>query len=98
MLLSAPPKNWRGVYNHWDSYPTGLGRELWNHLQTVLRNGTTLEGFARELLTYDDWRIKVGISYEFINPSRRVYGDLMLTSYNMRVLICFCFLHTILIS
>ena len=50
------PKNWRGVYNHWDSYPTRLGKELWNHLQTVLKNGTTLEGFARDLLAYDDWR------------------------------------------
>ncbi len=50
------PSNWRGVYNHWDSYPTGLGRDVWQHLQEVLANGTSLEEFARELLTYDDWR------------------------------------------
>jgi hypothetical protein len=50
------PSKWRGVYNHWDSYPTCLGRAVWEHLQTTLKNGKTLEEFARELLTYDDWR------------------------------------------
>jgi len=23
---------WQGVYNHWDSYPTALGKDLWDHL------------------------------------------------------------------
>jgi len=50
------PENWRGVYNHWDSYPTGLGQAVWQHLQTILEEGKTLDEFARELLTYDDWR------------------------------------------
>jgi len=48
--------SWRGVYNHWDSYPTGLGQQVWQHLQSGLANGKTLEEFACELLTYDDWR------------------------------------------
>ncbi len=39
------PKNWRGVYNHWDSYPTGLGRSIWQHLQETLTNGKTLNDF-----------------------------------------------------
>jgi len=50
------PARWRGVYNHWDSYPTGLGQAVWQYLQTILKEGKTLEEFARELLTYDDWR------------------------------------------
>lgn len=44
---------WLGVYNHWDSYPTGLGKELWDYLH---QDGLDLEGFAKELLKYDDWR------------------------------------------
>ena len=50
------PENWRGVYNHWDSYPTGLGQQVWQHLHTVLSNSTTLDDFSRALLRYDDWR------------------------------------------
>ena len=50
------PCSWRGVYNHWDSYPTGLGQDVWQHLQTILSNGGKLEEFACELLSYDDWR------------------------------------------
>ncbi|MEM3658424.1 MAG: hypothetical protein QXQ66_08445 [Candidatus Hadarchaeum sp.] len=42
---------WVGVYNHSDSYPTGLGKELWDHLKTQ-----DLRAFAEELLRYDDWR------------------------------------------
>ena len=42
---------WRGIYNHSDSYPTGLGKELWEHLKEK-----DLNKFAEELLHYDDWR------------------------------------------
>lgn len=42
-----------GVYNHWDSYPQGLGKELWDYLH---RDGIDLKQFADELLKYDDWR------------------------------------------
>jgi len=42
---------WRGVYNHSDSYPSGLGKELWEHLKE-----NDLNKFAEELLRYDDWR------------------------------------------
>ena len=31
-------EGWRGVYNHWDSYPTGLGKELWDYLHEVKRD------------------------------------------------------------
>ena len=50
------PAKWRGVYNHWDSYPSGLGSAVWQHLQTIFKDGETFEAFACELLTYDDWR------------------------------------------
>jgi len=44
--------SWVGVYNHSDSYPTGLGKELWDYLKEV----KDLKRFADELLSYDDWR------------------------------------------
>lgn len=47
----AQGDGWRGVYNHSDSYPTWLGKKLWDHLQ-----GRDLEQFAKELLQYGDWR------------------------------------------
>ena len=50
------PDAWRGVYNHYDSYPTGLGVAFWQHLQELLKEGKSPEDFARELLAYDDWR------------------------------------------
>lgn len=46
-------EGWRGVYNHWDSYPTGLGKEVWDYLH---QNGVDLQQFAKELLEYGDWR------------------------------------------
>lgn len=52
------PKAWRGVYNHYDSYPTGLGKMLWDHIR-----GKDLKDFAEKLLGYDDWEsyLKGGI-------------------------------------
>jgi hypothetical protein len=44
-------KAWRGVYNHSDSYPTGLGQEVFDHLKKV-----DLKEFAKNILTYSDWR------------------------------------------
>lgn len=46
---------WIGVYNHWDSYPTGLGKELWLHLQELKQQGK-LKEFPQKLLAFDDWR------------------------------------------
>lgn len=43
------PDKWVGVYNHWDSYPTGLGGDVWEEWK---RNPQLPE----ELLQYDDWR------------------------------------------
>lgn len=44
---------WRGVYNHSDSYPTGLGKELWDYLH---QDGVDLIKFGEELMHYGDWR------------------------------------------
>ena len=45
-------ENWRGVYNHYDSYPTGLGRDLFEHIKTQ----SDVQTFANNLLQFDDWR------------------------------------------
>jgi len=46
------PKAWRGVYNHFDSYPTGLGIDVWD----LLLHEKDLNEFAERLLSFDDWR------------------------------------------
>lgn len=45
---------WVGVYNHYDSYPDGLGKELYDRLSGKTTN--ELKEFANELLEYGDWR------------------------------------------
>ena len=47
--------SWRGVYNHYDSYPEGLGADLFEHLQ-----GKDLHQFAKDLMRFDDWRDYLG--------------------------------------
>lgn len=32
VIARAKGDGWEGVYHHWDSYPTGLGRKLWTAL------------------------------------------------------------------
>ena len=51
VVALAQGDDWVGVYNHSDSYPTGLGRAVWAHLQS--------EGVAKvqeKMLQFDDWR------------------------------------------
>lgn len=48
---------WRGVYNHFDSYPEGLGKDVWDHLKTQV---DSLKDFATKLLETDDWRNYLG--------------------------------------
>ncbi len=53
VAIKADFGQWRGVYNHYDSYPSGLGKELWDYLKG---HNIDLKKFAGELLQYDDWR------------------------------------------
>lgn len=50
------PEQYNGRYNHYDSYPTGLGAEVWATVQEFRRRDGHLHGFAQELLQYTDWR------------------------------------------
>lgn len=45
-------KGWVGVYNHFDSYPTGLGQELFQ----ALHESPDLKATAKNLLKLGDWR------------------------------------------
>jgi hypothetical protein len=49
-------KRWRGVYNHYDSYPTGLGKDLYEHLIDVRNSGKSLAEIGEDILRFDDWR------------------------------------------
>ncbi len=50
-------EKWRGVYNHWDSYPTGLGRRVWLHIRKKwIEQGRDPKEFPKKLLEYGDWR------------------------------------------
>lgn len=46
------PKAWRGVYCHYDSYPSGLGRKIWHAAE---KEGG-FESLAKEILRYDCWK------------------------------------------
>jgi hypothetical protein len=83
-------KSWRGVYNHSDSYPQGLGAALHEYLLI-----TDLKKFAKDLIRYDDWRDYLnggvckycggiglgqphsisGVIHESLNPGQDKYPD-----------------------
>ena len=50
------PDHWDARYNHWDSYPTALGADVWHTAQQFLQQDGHLQGFARRLLGFTDWR------------------------------------------
>lgn len=49
---------WEGVYNHYDSYPEGLGKDVTEAVKLV--PAPQLQNWCLELLKCDDWR-------EFLN-------------------------------
>jgi hypothetical protein len=51
------PKKWEGLYNHFDSYPSGLGAELYEHLtRQIVVERKTLAEVCDNILKFDDWR------------------------------------------
>jgi len=59
---------WIGVYNHWDSYPSGLGKDLWDYLH---QDGVEVKDFAEAILRYDDWRNFIGGGISLVGEHRR---------------------------
>jgi hypothetical protein len=55
---------WLGVYNHWDSYPTGLGEDVFEATKEIPAN--QLQNWCLALLKNDDWR-------EFVNEGECEY-------------------------
>jgi len=45
------PLKWEGVYNHCDSYPGGLGSDLWR----ILSHERNVEKFCKMLLEHESW-------------------------------------------
>jgi hypothetical protein len=55
-IAVGTPDKWRGVYNHWDSYPTHLGVLLADRIRKKIKQGETLKQICDDILNYDDWR------------------------------------------
>ena len=50
------PDQFHARYNHYDSYPSGLGPKVWTTVRQFLSDDGDLYGFACTLLGYTDWR------------------------------------------
>lgn len=48
-------KGWKGIYNHFDSYPEGLGKDLLEHL-SYLKSIKRLDIFKNNLLKCTTWQ------------------------------------------
>jgi hypothetical protein len=62
-IAAGTLRHWRGVYNHFDSFPTGLGKDLYEHVTRRMLEGKTLAEIGSDILCFDDWRnyLKGGI-------------------------------------
>lgn len=47
-------ENWKGVYNHSDSNPANLGKELWEMINVTYKGD--VEKFCKNMMNYDDWK------------------------------------------
>ena len=55
-VATGTPTSWKGVYNRFTSYPKGLGKEVWEHLQVIIAKEGDLKGFS-DILNYPEWQI-----------------------------------------
>jgi len=78
-------RRWRGVYNHSDSYPTYLGREVWHKVREM-----GVEAFCRELLKFTDWRefLNAGVcpycGRRGVGQPHSIRGDVWLALYTLQ--------------
>jgi hypothetical protein len=56
VVAVGSPETYKGIYNHMDSYPSGLGADFLTHTRGRLRDGASLLGITRDLLAFQDWR------------------------------------------
>lgn len=67
VAIKQDDNSWKGVYNRYDSYPSGLGKELFNRLKS-----SNLKEFAKDLLRYSTYNgfkrgdLDIGRDYEKI--------------------------------
>jgi hypothetical protein len=50
------PLKWEGVYNHYDSYPVGLGKQVWDHIS----NKSNLAPLCEAILRSRRWEAFLG--------------------------------------
>lgn len=62
---------WLGVYNHFDSYPTGLGPQVWE--QVTGKSTGELRAFALQLLHSGRW--EAFVKGEKASPEQEQYVD-----------------------
>ena len=76
---------WKGVYNHSDSYPKCLGKDLYEHLtEQIIKGGKNLAEIGAAILMFDDWRNYISrgvcqycgkIASQAHNINMAIYGE-----------------------
>lgn len=50
-------RGYEAIYNHWDSYPSGLGFESYEYVvENYIKKGKSFNDFKSDLLRYTEWR------------------------------------------
>ena len=80
---------WSGRYNHSDSYPTWLGKEVWHFATEAIRKDGDLKQFADTLLGFTDWRqMETGGICEYCGKktgqAHTIQGDIATKAWNRK--------------